>query len=135
MDAFCKFLHVWWFSQPREAECHFVSGDAEHPTLGARVWHCRSPAVSAGACVEQNLGLMCWASKGRGCLERILAVPSYLCSMSSKKCFPSVSASSVPVEFSQSFLHLTQILFGPRCVSSRGKEILSSENLGDVLVF
>lgn len=57
-------------------QCHFVSGDAEHPTLGARAWHCRSPAVSAGACVEQSLGWMCWASKGRGCLERVLAVPS-----------------------------------------------------------
>lgn len=138
----CKFLRVWWLSKHREAECHFVSGDAEHPTLSARAWHCRSPAVSAGACVEQSLGLMCWASKGRGCLEsELLLFPVYLCSVMHElqKVFSfslcSLSAGRLHGEFSQSFFHLTQILFGPRWVSSGEKEILPSENLGDVLVF
>lgn len=71
-------LCVWWFSTHGEAECHFVSGDAEHPVLSAQAWLCRIAAVS----VEQGLGLMCWAREGRGCFESdLLLFPVYLCSI------------------------------------------------------
>lgn len=130
----CRFLCVWWFSTHRGAECHLVSGDAEHPTLSAQAWLCRIAAVS----VEQGLGVMCWAREGGGCLEsELLLFPVYLCSITHEhqKVFSFSLCQLSASESSQSFFHLTQILFGPRWVSSGEKEVLPSENLRDVLVF